>query len=135
MDLIGPQTSQAKIRVIYKEIYQLQKSPRRSPCDEETAEKICQEILDSGKEQLWHRQVPTQPEEELRWSPTGTSKTDEQAEFQTKTHATYNHYKNMQWDSCKKALAAARDVHQWVLVVMALLEENIECLSCSVTHG
>ena len=79
------ETSQAEIRVIYNDIYQLQRSPWRSPCDDETGEKICQEILDSIKECLWCRWVPTQPEEEPMWSPTSTSETDGQAKFQART--------------------------------------------------
>ena len=35
----------------------------------------------------------------------------------------------------EKALALARDVHWWVLVAAALLEENIEWLSYSITCG
>ena len=49
IDLIGPEMSQAEIRVIYNDIYQLWRSPRRSPCDEETGERIYQEILDIGQ--------------------------------------------------------------------------------------
>ena len=133
MDLIGPQMSQAKIRVIYNQVYKLQKLPGRSPHDEETEERIHQEILDSIKEHLWHRWVPTQVEEELKQSPTSTSKTDTHAEFQARTHATYNHYKNMWQDSCKKALAVARDAHWWALAAMIILEEIIEWLSHSVS--
>ena len=135
VDLIGPETSQAKIRVIYNDVYQLQRSPRRSPCDEETREGIFQEILDSVKECLWHRQVSAQLEEELRQSPTSASKMDTQAEFRARAHATYDHFNNMWWDSCEEALAMVRDAHQWALVAAALLEENIEQLSHSVTCG
>ena len=105
-----------------------------SPCDEETGERICQDILDSVKECLWHRQVPAQLEEEPKWSPTNTSKMDAQAELQARTHATYDHYKNMLQDSCKKALAMVRDAHWQAPVAMALLEEIIEQLSHSVSH-
>ena len=79
MDLISPDMSQAKIRVIYNDVYQLQRLPRRSPFDEEREGRICQEILDSVKECLWHRQVPAQPEGEPKQSSIGTSKTDAQA--------------------------------------------------------
>ena len=65
MDLIGPEMSWAEIRVIYNDVYQLQKLPGRSPCDKETGERICWEILDSVKEHLWCGWVPAQPEEEL----------------------------------------------------------------------
>ena len=95
MDLISSETSWAKIRVIYNEVYQLQKSPRRSPCNKETEGRIHQEILDSAQECLQHRQVPTQLEGEPKQSPTCTSKMDTQAEFQARTCATYDHYKSM----------------------------------------
>ena len=52
-----------------------------------------------------------------------------------RTHATYDHFKNMQQDSCEEALAMARDAHWWTLVAATLLEENIKQLSHSVTHG
>ena len=35
----------------------------------------------------------------------------------------------------KEALAIAQDAHQWALVATALLEEKIERLSCSLSHG
>ena len=63
MDVIGPETSQAQIRVIYDEVYQLHRLPGRSPCNEGTGERFCQEILDLVKECLWHRWGSTQPEE------------------------------------------------------------------------
>ena len=135
MDLIGPEMSWAKIRVIYNEVYQLWKLPDRSPCDEETGEKICQKILDSVKECLQHGWVPAQPEKELKWSPTSTSKTDAQAEFQARPCAFYDHFKNMQQKSCQEALAMARDAHWQTLVAVALLEENIKWLSCPITCG
>ena len=113
MDLVGQEMSQAKIRVIYNEVYQLWRLPGRSACDKETGERICWEIQDSIKECLWHGQVPTQPEEELKQSPTSTSKTDAQAEFHSRAHATYNHFKNMWQDSFKEALAVARDAYWW----------------------
>ena len=134
MDLIGQETSQDEIRVIDNKVYQLQKLPRWSPCDRETEEQVCKEILDSVKECLWCRQDPTQLEGESKWSHASTSKMDAQVEFQAKTHATYNHYKGMHQDSCEKALAKVRDAHWWVLAATALLGENIECLSWSVSH-
>ena len=135
MDLISPGMSWAEIRVIYNGVYQLWRSPRRSPCDEEIGERIHQEVQDSVKECLLHRQVSAQLEEELKWSPTGTSKMDIQAKFQARTHATYDHFKKMLWDSCKEAIAMVRDAHWWALVAMALLEENIKWLGHFVTHG
>ena len=102
MDLVGPQMSWAKIRVIYNEVYQLWKLPGRSPCDKETGERICQEILDSIKECLWHRPGSHMAGGRAEAEPYQYLKTDAQAEFQARTCATYNHYKNMQQDSCAK---------------------------------
>ena len=55
-----------------------------------------------------------------------------QLDEQTKTCATYNHYRSMWQDSCKKALVMVRDTHWWALAAAALLEENIKHLSHSV---
>ena len=60
---------------------------------------------------------------------------DTEAKFQVRAHETYDHFKNMQWDSCEEALARVRDAHQWALVAAALLEENIKQLSHFVTMG
>ena len=99
------------IRVIYNEVYQLQRLPSRSPCHGETEEQVCQEILDSIKECLWHRWGPAQLDKESKWSPTGNTKRDTKAVFQARTHAINDHFKNMQKDSCKRALATVRDAH------------------------
>ena len=131
MDLIGPETSWAKIRVIYNDVYQLWRLPGKSLCDKETGGKIHQEILDSIKEHLWHMWVPTQAEEEL--SSTSTSKTDAQGEFQARTWATYDHLKTCSEIPAKTVLATVRYAHWWVLAPMTLLEENIKWLSHSVT--
>ena len=96
--------------MIFSEVYQLQRLPGRSPCNGET-EQVCQEILDSIKEHLQHRWVPAQLEEEPKQSPTSTSKKDTQAKFKARTCATYHHFKNMQQDTCKRALAVVRDAH------------------------
>ena len=76
MDLISLGTPWDEISVIYNEVYQLQRLPRRSLCNGETEEQVCQEILDSIKECLWHRQGPMQLEGELKQSLAGTSKMD-----------------------------------------------------------
>ena len=36
---------------------------------------------------------------------------------------------------CEEALAIARDTHWWAFVATALLEDKIERLSCSLSHG
>ena len=137
MDVIGPGISWAQMRVSYNKVYQLSRSPGRSPCNEETGEIICQEILDLVKEHLWHRWDSGQLEEESRQSPTGTRtpRMPAQAEFHARMQATYNHYRNMQWDLCEDALAVAWDANNQVLVAVAMLEDHIERPSCSVTHG
>ena len=52
MDLVCPGMPQAEIRVIYNDVYQLQKLPMRRPCNKGTEERIHQEILDFIKEHL-----------------------------------------------------------------------------------
>ena len=88
-------------------LYQLQMLPGTNPCDAETEERVCQEILDSIKECLWHRQDCAQPEEELRQNSTSTSRPDPQAEYRDRMHSMYDHYKDLKERSCKEALAVA----------------------------
>ena len=66
MDVVGPEISWAQIRVIYNEVYQICRLPRRSPCNDGAGERICQEILDWVKEHLWCRWHSAQLEEEPR---------------------------------------------------------------------
>ena len=58
-----------------------------------------------------------------------------QSEFQRKVSATYDHFKDLKEGSCEEALAMAWDAHRWALVATALLEDKIEKLSCSISHG
>ena len=92
IELIGPRSTQEEIRGVYNDMYQLWRSPSKSPCNAEMEESICQEILDSVRECLQHRQDQAQPEERPRWSPASTSKPDPQVEFWDKMHATYDHF-------------------------------------------
>ena len=50
--------------MVYNEVDQFKGAPGAEPCDVEMAENICQEILNSIKEHLYHRQEHTQPMEE-----------------------------------------------------------------------
>ena len=63
IELVGYKTTQAEIRALYNEVYQLKRTPRTVPCDLEAEEEIHQEILKSLKEHLWHRWGPAQLEE------------------------------------------------------------------------
>ena len=49
--------------------------------------------------------------------------------------ATYDRFMDVKWDSCKEALAVARDAHCWALVATALLEDKIGWMSCSLSHS
>ena len=124
--LVGPKSTREEIRGVYNEVYQLWRSPSKSPCDAETEESICQEILESVKECLQFRQDHAQLEERLRQSPAGASRPDPQAEFHDKMHATYDHFKDVREGSCEEALAVVWDAHWWALAATALLEEKIE---------
>ena len=48
---------------------------------------------------------------------------------------TYDHFRDLKEGSCKQAIAMAWDAHRQALVAMALLEDKIERLSHSVSHG
>ena len=101
----------------------------------ETEEHLCQEILDSVKECLWHKWDPTLQEERSSWYPTSTSRHDPQADYSTWNCTIYNWLKDTTQDSCKEALAVARDAHQQTLAATALLEEKIKRLSHSLSCG
>ena len=66
VDLVGYKTSREEIFNLYQEVYQLKRTPEAIPGDPDEAEKTCQEILDSLKECLWHRQGPAHLEQEPR---------------------------------------------------------------------
>ena len=103
--LIGPKSTREEISKVYNDVYQLWRSPSKSPCDVEVEKRTHQDILDSIKEHLWHRWDHTQPEEGLRWSSGGASRPDQQAEFWDQMLTMYDHYKDLTEGSCKEALA------------------------------
>ena len=102
VELIGPRSTREDIRGVYNDIYQLWRSPSKSPCDGETEENIHQKNLNSIKECLWR---DAQPEERLRWSPAGASRPDPWAKFQDRVHAMYNHFRDLKEGSCEEGLA------------------------------
>ena len=118
---------------VYNDVYQLQRSPSKSPYDMETEESIHQEILNSIKECLQHRGVHAQLEERLKQSPTKASRPDPWTKFQVRVCTTYDHFMDLKEGSCEEALAVPQDAHQWALAALALLEEKIERLSYSVS--
>ena len=135
VELICPTSAREEIAEIYWVVYQLQRAPGELPCNEETEELLCQEILDSIQECLWHKQVPTLLGEGSSWHPTRTLRCDPQADYSAQNCATYNQCKDMMWGSCEEALAVARDTHWQASAAMALREEKIERLSCSLSCG
>ena len=98
-------------------------------------EHLHQEVLDSVKECLWCKWIPVLLREELSWHPTSAPRHNPQADYSTRNHATYDRFRNMKRDSCEEALAVVRDAHWQVLAAMALLEDKIGRLSCSLSHG
>ena len=58
IELVGPEPIGEEIAEIYWDVYQLRRSPGKLPCDGEMEKHLCQEILDSIKECLWHKWVP-----------------------------------------------------------------------------
>ena len=107
------------------------------PCDPETEEEICWEILDSLKECLQHRWGSALPEEEPRQSLISkrTCRTTAQAEFHGRAQDTYDNFQNRWQESCEKALRVAQDAHHQALVAAALLKGHIKRLGHSVSHG
>ena len=135
VELIGPRSTREQIRGVYNDMYQLQRSPGKCPCDVVMEERTCHEILDSIKECLLCRWDCAQPEEGPRWSSNGASRPDLLAKFQDRMCATYDHFKDLREESCEEALAVVKDTHWWALVATALLKEKIERLSHSLSCG
>ena len=68
-------------------------------------ERVHQEILDSVKEHLQHRQECTQSQEKLRQIPAGTTRPEQWAEFHDRVCTTYDHFKDLKEGSCEEALS------------------------------
>ena len=66
MELTQPDSFWEGIADIYQDVYQLWRLLGKMLCDEETEACICQEMLDSVKEHLWCKWLPTLPGEEPR---------------------------------------------------------------------
>ena len=113
----------------------MKRAPRTITGDPKVVKGVHQEILDSFKEHLQHRQGPTLLEEPERGSA-GMQRLNPQSNFQWRTQAFYDHFWSRQQESWEKALRrVARDAHHQVLVATTLLEAHIERLSCSITCG
>ena len=111
VELIYANSMREEIAEIYCDVYQLQQLLGKSPCDAETEVHLCQEILDSIKECLWHRWDPTLPEERLSQHPTSTPRNDPQADYSAWNCAYYDQLKDTMWSSCEEAIAVVRDAH------------------------
>ena len=114
IELIGPGFIREEIRKVYNDVYQLWRSPQKSPFEAKMEESVCQEILNSIKECLWHRQESDQPQGRLGQSPASASRPDLWAKFQDSVCAMYDHF---------------RDLKEGALVAATLLEDKIERLS------
>ena len=126
IDLVWPDSSQEDIADLYCDVYQLWRPLGKICCSKETKECIHQDILDSIKECLWSRWPFMLLEAEQRQSLVGAPIPSPQAEFMARTHATYDRFMGIRQESCKEALAMARDTHWWALAATVLLEEKIE---------
>ena len=135
MEVISSESSLQEIKDLYWEVYQLHWLHRRGEFDEAMEDLIQQEILDSVKECLWCKLSSALPEAKPRQSLADIPRLDLQAEFNPSTCATYDRFMGYKQDSCKEALAMARDAHQLALVAAALLEDKIKSLSHSLSHG
>ena len=111
IQLTRPDSSWEDIADLYCDVYQLRRLPGRMLCDKETEACICQEILDSVKEHLWHKWLSTLLGEELRWTPASIHRLNPQANFQARNHAIFDRFMNARQDSCDEALAVAGDAH------------------------
>ena len=58
-----------------------------------------------------------------------------QADYSAQNHTNYDQLKDTMCSSCEEALAVARDTHPQALVAAVLLEDKIERLSHSLSHG
>ena len=89
--LIGYETTQEEIFMLYQEVYKLMRAPETIPGDPREVEEVHQEILYSLKECLWHRKGPTQPEEPEQESAI-MSRLDPWSDFQQRMQLTYDHF-------------------------------------------
>ena len=105
------------------------------PVPMETEACLCQDILDSIKECLWHKQIPAQTGEELGQSPVSIPRANPQADYGTRNCANYDRFGDMMQGSCAEALAVVRDTHWQALAAMVLLEDKIVRLSHSLGCG
>ena len=131
IELICPTSTREEIAEIYWDMYQLWRSPGELPCDEEMDDLLCHETLDSIKEHLWHKQDTTLPGEEFSWCPTSTPRLT----IAPRTMLTIDWFKDTMWGSCEEALAVARDANWQALVARALLEDKMDRVSHSLSHG
>ena len=92
VELVGYRTTHKEVFNLYQEVYQLKRTLGLVPGDQDVADQIHQEILNSLKEHIWCRQSPTQPEE-----PSGhRSRKPAQAEFLNQNKATWDHFGHYQ---------------------------------------
>ena len=87
-----------------------------------TKEHLCKEILDSIKECLWLKWLPTQQEVEQKQLLANTPQPDHLAEFAAMNCSTYEKFTAMNQDSHEEMMALARDTHQLALAAATILE-------------
>ena len=124
VELIYTNLMREDIAKIYWDVYQLQRLLGKMPCDTVTEECLHQEMLNSIKECLWHKQDPAPPEESK--CPASTPGMNPQADYSTQDCTNYDWLKDMTRGPCEEALAVARDAHWQVLAATVLLEDKID---------
>ena len=120
MELICPNSQHQDFDDLYRDVYQLHRLPGWGRCEEATEEQLCQEVLDSIKEHLRVKQPPAQPEKQWMQLLANAHRPDPCMAFAAMNCETY-----------EEMMALARDTQQWALVAVAILEEQIERISCS----
>ena len=134
MELVCSDSTQEDIEDLYWDMYQLQRLPERGQCEEATEKCLHKEILDSIKECLWLKWPSAQLEGEWRQSLANVPQPDPHTEFAAANHCTYEKFTPAQQDSYEGMMSLVRDAHQWGLVAVALIEEMMEWLSCSISE-
>ena len=132
MELVCPDSTWEDIEDLYWDVYQPWRLPRRGWCREATEECLCRKIINSLKEHLWLKWPSAQPEGEQRQLLADIPWPDPHMEFTAANWQTYEKFTTAKQDSYEGMMTLVRDAHQQALVAVALLEEKMEWMSCSI---
>ena len=132
MELVGPDSMCQDTKDLYWDVYQLHRLPEKGQCEEATEEQLHKEVLDSIKEHLWLKQLPTHPEREQMQLPADAPQPNPHMAFAAMNCSTYE-FSAMNRETYEEMMALMRDNHQQALVAAAILEEWMERMSCSAS--